>query len=179
VISVSFRPVLEDDLPLLAEWLGREHVEEWWKEPWALDAVRENYMPMILGRDPTHGFVIVYEGRDIGLIQSYRLSDHPQWAVTIAGTGLTFPSAIGIDYLIGERDLVGRGIGSAAIDAFTGLLFTQHPDVTCIVVTPQLANMASCRALEKAGYERKWTGMLDSDDPADAGVAALYMKHRD
>lgn len=45
-----------------------------------------------------------------------------------------------------------------------------------IVVTPQQANRASCRVLEKAGYKLKWAGLLDADDPADAATAVLYVR---
>ena len=43
-----------------------------------------------------------------------------------------------------------------------------------MVAVPQQANVASWRALERAGYTRWWSGQLDSDDPGDAGPAHLY-----
>lgn len=86
--------------------------------------------------------------------------------------------AAGIDYLIGEPDHVGLGIGTQAVRRFTRRPFAEWPDIEDVVVTPQTANLASCRVLEKAGYELTWTGVLDSDDPADAGVASLYVRHR-
>lgn len=46
------------------------------------------------------------------------------------------------------------------------------------MAAPQTANRASCRVLEKAGYELEWTGLLQSDDPSDAGPAALYVRQR-
>jgi aminoglycoside 6'-N-acetyltransferase len=176
--SVAFRPLTEADLGVVARWLREEHVQEWWKDPSAPERVREKYLPRILGNDPTDMYVVMFDGQDVGLIQSYRVTDHPSWAETIAGSGLAFPSAAGIDYFIGERDLVGQGIGSAAIRAFTDFVFAAYPDVEGIVVTPQAANQASCRVLEKAGYELVWTGMLDSDDPSDSGLAALYLRTR-
>jgi len=176
--TVAFRPLAESDLPLVARWLGAEHVQEWWKDPSAPERVREKYLPRILGDDPTDMYVVMFDDQDVGLIQSYRLGDHPGWATTIVGSGMAFPSAAGIDYLIGERDLVGRGMGSAAISAFTDFVFTSYPDVEAIVVTPQAANRASCRVLEKAGYQLTWTGMLNSDDPSDSGLAALYVRTR-
>ena len=30
---IDFRPLTEDDLPLLEEWLRRAHVALWWREP--------------------------------------------------------------------------------------------------------------------------------------------------
>lgn len=177
-MTIAFRPLHEADLPLVARWLGEDHVQEWWKDPSAPEQVREKYLPRIVGDEPTDVFVVMYDGQDVGLVQSYRLCDHPDWATTIAGSGLAFPSALGIDYLIGVRDLVGQGIGSAAISAFTDLVFTSYSDVDAVVVTPQAANRASCRVLEKAGYQLAWTGMLDSDDPSDPGLAALYVRTR-
>jgi len=178
VPTVVFRPLTEADLTLVARWLREEHVQKWWKDPSAPERVREKYLPCIRGDDPTNMYVIMCDGQGVGLIQCYRVGDHPGWAKTIAGSGLAFPSAAGIDYLIGERHLVGQGIGSTVIGAFTDFLFAADPDVERIVVTPQAANRASCRVLEKAGYDLVWTGMLDSDDPSDAGLAALYVRTR-
>ena len=173
-----FRPLTEADLTLVARWLREEHVQKWWKDPSAPERVREKYLPCIRGDDPTNMYVIMCDGQDVGLIQSYRVGDHPGWAKTIADSGLAFPSAAGIDYLIGERHLAGQGIGSTVIGAFTDFVFAADPDVERIVVTPQAANRASCRVLEKVGYDLVWTGMLDSDDPSDAGLAALYVRTR-
>jgi hypothetical protein len=30
---IEFRPLREDDLPLVRDWLGREHVRRWWRDP--------------------------------------------------------------------------------------------------------------------------------------------------
>ncbi|HWB36124.1 MAG TPA: hypothetical protein VHA75_08875 [Rugosimonospora sp.] len=46
------------------------------------------------------------------------------------------------------------------------------------MAAPQLANVASWRALERAGFSRLWAGQLDSDDPADAGPAYVYAVDR-
>jgi hypothetical protein len=29
---IEFRPLTESDLPLVEEWLGREHVAPWWRD---------------------------------------------------------------------------------------------------------------------------------------------------
>jgi aminoglycoside 6'-N-acetyltransferase len=178
VTSVTFRSLAEGDLPHLAGWLSAEHVQEWWRDASASDPVREKYLPRILGDEPTEVFVIVADADDIGFIQRYRLSSYPTWTNTVAGSGLTFPNGAGIDYVIGDPERVGRGIGSCAVARFTELVFADYADVDSIVVTPQSANRASCRVLEKAGYELRWTGALDSDDPSDAGPAALYVRQR-
>jgi aminoglycoside 6'-N-acetyltransferase len=178
VAPVTFRPLAEADLPQLARWLGTAHVQRWWRDEHDLETIRQKYLPRIHARDPTEVFVIVDDAQDVGIIQRYRLAAHPEWRSTVAGSGLAFANAAGIDYLIGVAERVGRGTGSRAIERFTEMLFVDYPEIDQIVVTPQEANRASCRVLEKAGYELKWTGLLDSGDPADAGKAALYVRHR-
>lgn len=168
----------EGDLPLVAAWLRAEHVQAWWRDPSAPERVEQKYLPRIRGEEPTEMFVILWHDEPVGMIQRYLLEDHPDWQRTLASTGQTFGSAAGIDYAIGVADLVGRGLGSKAVDAFSRDLFLAYPEVDEIVVTPQAANRPSCRVLEKAGYDLSWTGMLDSTDPGDAGLAALYVLRR-
>jgi aminoglycoside 6'-N-acetyltransferase len=43
---------------------------------------------------------------------------------------------------------------------------------------PQQENVASWRALEKAGFERIFAGPLESDDPSDSGPAFVYALRR-
>lgn len=178
---VSFRAMTEADLPLVAAWLREEHVQLWWNDPAAADGVEEKYLPRIRGDEPTEMFVVLWEGAEVGMIQRYLLSDHPDWVRSLAPVGLSIddPSRVaGIDYAIGVPDLIGKGIGSRLVASFSRDLFLHHPTVDKIVVTPQAANRASCRVLEKAGYELVWTGMLDSSDPGDAGPAAAYVLTR-
>lgn len=169
----------QGDLPTVARWLREEHVQRWWKDPSAADQVEQKYLPSINGLEPTEMMIILWSGAEVGMIQCYRMRDHSDWEHTLeSSTGLIFGAAAGIDYLIGVPDLVGRGIGSAAVAAFSAEVFARYPEVNQIVVTPQEANRASCRVLEKAGYTLRWRGTLDSDDPADAGTAALYVLDR-
>jgi RimJ/RimL family protein N-acetyltransferase len=177
--GLLFRPIAETDLPLLERWLGRVHVQEWWRDPSAPEHVAEKYRPCIRGTEKTDVFIMTSDDTAIGMIQSYRIEDHPGWAAAIRPSGLHFPAAAGIDYLLGEPNLIGRGIGTAAIGAFTQLVFDRYTDVDCIVVTPQAANHRSCRVLEKNGYTCEWIGHLDSNDPGDRDTAALYIKRRD
>lgn len=178
MVDTSFRSMTEGDLPLVAAWLSEEHVQQWWKDPSAPENVEAKYLPRINGVEPTEMMIIMWQGRDIGVIQRYRMSDHADWERSLAPTGLTFRAAAGIDYMIGVPDLVGAGIGSPVIAAFSADVFARYPDVDQIVVTPQEANRASCRVLEKAGYRLAWTGMLDSNDPSDSGLAALCVLDR-
>lgn len=170
--------MVEGDLPIVAAWLREAHVQAWWRDPSAPDHVEQKYLPRIRGEEPTEMFIIIWHAQPVGLIQRYLLRDHPEWRRTLMATGQPFSEAAGIDYAIGEPDLVGRGVGTHVIAEFSREVFLAYPDVDQIVVTPQAANRPSCRVLEKAGYDLIWTGMLDSTDPGDSGPAALYVLQR-
>ena len=162
----------------MSTWLAAPHVRRWWRDPADIAAVRAKYLPRILGDEPTQVFVASTHGTPFGLIQRYRFADYGTWAATVVGIGLTFSYPAGIDYMIGRSEFVGRGFGSAMIAGFTELVFADYDDVRTVVVTPQHANRASCRALENAGYALVAVGRLESDDPADEGDAAIYVRHR-
>jgi RimJ/RimL family protein N-acetyltransferase len=177
--TVRVRPLEEADLGAVSQWLAAPHVREWWRDPPDLEAVEAKYLPRIRGDEPTEVFVIECDGRSIGLIQRYRFADYGTWAATVAEAGLAFPDAAGIDYMIGDAELVSRGLGSRLVEDFSQRLFDEFQEVATIVVTPQAGNVASRRVLEKSGYAHVWTGLLDSDDPADSGPAAIYVRHRE
>ena len=162
-----------EDFWKLSRWLAAPHVARWWVSPADPAYVEEHYGPSVDGTDPTEHFVIEAGGRAIGLIQRYLLEDYPEWAATL---GLA--DAAGIDYLIGEAEYVGRGIGALAIREFTAMAFARYPEASAVVAAPQQANVGSWKALERAGFERTWAGQLESDDPGDAGPAYVYCARR-
>jgi aminoglycoside 6'-N-acetyltransferase len=122
----------EDDLALMATWLAEEHVQRWGRDPSAPQHVEEKYLPRLRGAEPTEMFVILHADEPIGFIQRYLMRNHPDGARTLYSTGQVFDEAAGIDYAIGRSDLVGRGIGSAVVAAFSESLFESvlgAPDV--------------------------------------------------
>ena len=168
----------EGDADLITRWLGHDHVRAWWGEPATRDSIAAKYGPRIRGESPTEMFIVTADGGEVGMIQRYRSADHPDYVTSIAPSGVDASGSAGIDYVVGEPGRIGKGLGSTLIAAFTDKLFAELEEIERVLVTPQAANVASCRALEKAGYERLWLGMLDSDDPSDSGEAALYAKDR-
>lgn len=162
---------------MLSHWLAAPHVQRWWREEHELDAVEARYGPLVDGVDPTQVFVVEGDGEPIGLVQRYRIRDNPEWERTLA-VAMTPPDAAGIDYLLGDEALTGRGVGAEMVERFAEDTFACYPDCAAIVVGVQQANRRSWRALEKAGFRRTWSGVLDSDDPSDEGPSHVYLRHR-
>lgn len=162
-MNIHFRPLARADFPLLVEWFRAPHVAEWWGEEADLGFLEARYGPRVDGREPVEMFIVELDGRAGGLVQRYRLTDFAEW-LEYEGLLPNIQAAAGIDYLLGNPADIGHGIGSQVIRELAGLTFLDYPDVEAIVADPDQANVASWRALEKAGFERIWAGQLASQD---------------
>jgi aminoglycoside 6'-N-acetyltransferase len=176
-VGVSFTHLEEEHLQTISEWLGKPHVNRWWPDPSDLASVTAKYRPMIEGMDTTEGFVIVLDDEPIGYIQSYRLVDEPEWSKVVA-VAIEVGDAAGIDYFIGREESTGLGLGTEAIREFVATLWDRYEGITAVVVAVQQANAPSWKALERVGFHRAWSGLLNTDDPSDQGPAYLYVKER-
>ena len=165
------------DLPLLAEWLGRSHVARWWREPSDPASVADRYGPLAEGLDTTEAFVVHDASRPIGYVQRYLIEEEPDWRASLRAA-LPDAGGIGIDYLIGEPDLVGRGVGRRMIAQFVEECWNRYPSADRITVALQQGNLASWKALEAAGFRRAWSGVIESSDPSDRGPSHIYVADR-
>ncbi len=179
--TFGFRPLAHPDLALLGRWLAEPHVEPWWLEDHSPEGVLARYGPTIDGIDATEVFVVELDGEPLGMVQRFRLADEPEWAATLTPTlpAGTDPTRVaGLDYLIGSAERTGQGLGPRMLEAFTVATFDRYPEVDIVAVAVQEPNRRSWRALEKTGYHRVYEGEIVSDDPADAGVNVVYVRHR-
>jgi aminoglycoside 6'-N-acetyltransferase len=143
---IEFRPLAENDLRLLRDWLQREHVRLWWRDP--IDETVAEYKAAIEGREPTDHYLIELDGQPVGMIQTYLACNYPDWeAIVQVGDGVA-----GVDLLIGEADLVGRGLGPRILAEFARGVVFADPGTTAVVATVEEANRRSWRAFEKAGF---------------------------
>ncbi|HEX2153004.1 MAG TPA: GNAT family N-acetyltransferase [Acidimicrobiia bacterium] len=171
-MELDIRRMTRTDLDLLARWLGEPHVTrtEWNEhDP---DDVEEDFGPSIEGDDPTALWIVLEGSRPVGLIQDYRIGDYPEWLSDLNMIA-DAAEAIGIDYLIGEPDAVGRGLGESMIRDHLRSLWDRYPDAPSVVVGVAADNRPSWRSLEKAGFQRVWAGVLPSDSP-DGPTTLLY-----
>jgi RimJ/RimL family protein N-acetyltransferase len=112
------------------------------------DATIADYRRAMQGGDPTDLYIASLDDRPIGVIQSYRIDDHPGYAAQVA----LGRAAIGIDLFIGEPDQIGRGHGPALIRAFLRDVAFPRYGVDLCVIGPTRSNVAAIRAYEKAGF---------------------------
>lgn len=147
--AITFRRLVDADLPDLVRWMAAEHAQPWFgDEPRSVEGARRIYADKLAGTSATRLWVALLDGRPMGYLQDYPVIAYDDYAVRVQD-----PTAIAFDYVIGEPDLVDRGLGPQMITAFCrDVLCRDHPDAPRFVASPDARNTRSIRALEKCGF---------------------------
>ncbi|HSW75144.1 MAG TPA: GNAT family N-acetyltransferase [Candidatus Saccharimonadales bacterium] len=150
-MDFSFRPLTKEDFELILEWLNKPHVKKWWRDQKdTLDEIEKKYGGRIEGDDPTDCYIAEIDNTPIGFIQSYPINDYPEHARSIP-----LDNAVGIDLFIGKEDFTGKGFGTKLLEQFVKkVLRVRYPDARFVVADPEVANVASVRAFQKAGFRK-------------------------
>jgi RimJ/RimL family protein N-acetyltransferase len=157
--QLSFHPMTADDLLRMHEWLQRPHIRRWWTGRETYEEVLAHYLPAIEGSKPTDLYVIMLGDRAAGFIQTYLVSDHPEFARRVD----VGEDVAGVDLFLADEDVTGKGLGSETLRTFVrDVVFARQETVACIA-DPDAQNTASLRAFEKAGFRR----VRDFFDPTD------------
>lgn len=163
----AVRPMTLGDLPDVVRWVNEPHVAQWWDENRTAEEVAAYYGPALRGEEPTRLWIWEVNGRSIGFVQDYRISDHPDY-VLLAG----HPDAIGFDYVIGEAAWVGRGIGTSLLWVYLrDIVWPAYPGAREFFAAPDHRNKRSLRVLAKLGLvEGVWFDEPRSDGGVDTVV---------
>lgn len=161
LVQVTFRRLSDADLPMLHRWLNEPGVVQWWEgDDVSWDAVVRDYGSS--STSSTEHWVASADGTDIGWVQCYPAADEPDETAPWFALGID-PTAAGIDYLIGEPARRGTGLGATMIRAFViDVVFGLHPQWSQACAGPYVENVASCRALQKAGF--RFVGIIEDED---------------
>ncbi|MEO9325210.1 GNAT family N-acetyltransferase [Nocardioides sp. C4-1] len=164
----TVRAMTRGDLPDVVAWRSAAHVARWWfgDGPPGLAAYEATYGPRIDGRDPVRMGVWEVNGRSIGLVQDYRVGDKPDYALLAPD-----PEAVGVDYLVGRVEWVGRGVGTRCLWAWLLDVRRRRPDAEHCFAAPDHRNRASLRVLAKVGFvEGLWFDQTQSDGSVETLV---------
>ena len=163
----------EADLPSVVEWLAQPHVHRWWHLDYDLAAATKKYGPRLRGEEPTHMLIVESDAAPVGLAQWYRWDDYTEDRDNYRiGDG-----ELGLDYAIGEPSTVGRGVGTIMIARLLDLLRAEAASGTPVTVTPEAANVASRRILEKNGFAHTATFQSEHrEGRVPEGPTAVYRR---
>ncbi len=138
--DVSFRPLVEADLPAVMRWLADPEVVQFYGDPPAdLAAAREDYVTPSLD-SPTWRYVIEWRGQGVGEIQYYHryAGEEYEWDA-------------GIDIFIGDPDARGHGVGLEAIRVMLRYLF-EVKRVHRALIDPEVGNERAVHVYQRAGF---------------------------
>ena len=145
----EIREFKDDDLQLLDKWLHKEYIKKWFEiadvctiDDWLREATnRDGEFKWI------NYFTVLWKGYPVGFCLYYKCVDakeHWYGDISLDGT-------YSIDYLIGEEDCLGKGIGKKMVSKLVEMIFSCE-DAKRIIVQPDKDNKASCHVLLSNGF---------------------------
>lgn len=176
--ELSWRPLAAADLPMLAGWLAQPAVARWWHHDATPAGVERDFGPSVRGEEPGEDLVVLLGGRPVGLLQRAVISEYPEDLEEFSALVDVPPGAVELDYLLADDAPRGRGLGSRLIAAAVAATWTDHPAAPAVLVAVVAANVASWRALEKAGLRRVAEGDMTPEDPRDDPRHLVYRVDR-
>lgn len=168
--DIQLRLLQEADLPMLHEWLNREHIVQWWgNERPSLDEVKAGYLPRVLAQERVTPYIGLLDGVPFAYVQSYvAMGSGDGW-----WEDETDPGVRGIDQSIADAALLGQGLGTRLVRATLQLLFAD-PAVTKVQTDPAPDNARAIRCYEKAGFRR-----IATIETPDGPAAYMLCERRD
>lgn len=178
--SISFRPLANDDLPLLLRWLGDPDVSPWYEEgALTLANIQSKYAPRILGTDTTRAFVIEMDSQKVSYIQCYWIADEPDYARQLALPPMPEPGAVGTDLFIGEEAFRNRGWGTPILRAFHRQIVFGEMQASVAIIAPSPDNHRAIRVYEKLGFRwLKTVSIVDDDHEENSGPEYVMLLTR-
>lgn len=140
------------DLKIMGAWLEQNYIRNFWGDPqdW-IKEISEN-----ISADWVKYFIVEYN-TPIGFLQYYETDKAPQgeWSDEPIGT-------VGIDYLIGEKEYLGKGHGSKIVHLLVELIKSKK-EYDYIVADPIAENVSSIKVLENNGFKLNANGLYSLD----------------
>jgi len=175
---IAFEPLQRSHFALVARWLAEPLVARWWNHETSPAAIERDFGPSLDGHDATEVFIAAAGDRPFGLIQRYPIDAYAEDLEELSTVCAVPTGALSVDYLIGEPDLRGRGLGAIMIAAFVDQSWPLYPRSDDVIVPVSAHNRASWRALERAGFRRIAEGDLQPDNPRDSLAHYVYRLQR-
>ena len=139
-----------------------------------MEEVCQKLIPCIQGVGDMKCYVIFIDKTAIGYVQCYPVKKHP-W------DNLDLPEEViqdsaGLDFFIGEKKLIGQGLGCQILDAF--LKSHIWPHYRFCLADPDICNEISMRLFRKCGFKEHQ--LINSKDALQYPVSLqLFIKERE
>jgi putative acetyltransferase len=140
------------DLSIMEAWLAQDYIQKFCGDPqdW-IKEISEN-----ISADWVKYFIVECD-TPIGFLQYYETDRAPQgeWSNEPIGT-------VGIDYLIGDVEFLGKGFGSKIVRLLVDCIKSKN-EYDYIIADPIVENVASIIVLENNGFKQNSNGLFCLD----------------
>jgi len=160
--AIKFKPIQEDDMPLLFQWFQVPHVKEGYAkgETYTLEMIGDKYLPRI--HDATiPSYIICYQDKQVGYIQLYKITDHLPEGVNNYSHAIFndyhAEELVGLDLFLADADLLGKGVSSKILREFIAMRVDKK--YRAIVVDPTINNARAIEFFERNGFKRQDTSV--------------------
>ena len=145
---LKLRLLSDADVPVVESWLNSEHVKKFFDVPGVCSI--DEWMYEIKNREGDFQFlthlIAAWDDYPIGFCQYYKCADSDEdWGA------LPLEGAYCIDYLIGEKSYLGKGLGKEILAKLVERIFSL-PNAACVVGDIDTDNKISEKTLLASGF---------------------------
>ena len=148
---LELRLLNDSDIPLIEIWLNEEHVKRWYEIP-HLGITINDWISELKEHKGEFKWItyliVLWQDRPIGLCLYYKCVDSSDEDF---GT-LPLTGSYGIDYLIGEKSYLGKGLGKGIITLLVDKIFSLQ-DAQRVTADIDKNNKASEKTLLSCGFK--------------------------
>lgn len=147
--NLSIEPLSSEHFSKMHKWFNHPHVQQFYSlKSWTEEETNKKLTPYLNSTSSIKGFIVLMNNNPIAYLQYCALAYNP-WPDQDFSDEVVL-NGVGIDFLIGEPDLVGQGLGSNIIEYFLKEIIWPHYQY-CIA-DPDIKNIASIKTLEKCDF---------------------------
>jgi aminoglycoside 6'-N-acetyltransferase len=147
--EITFRPVEEQDFPILAAWLAEPHVRRFYqKTSVSLEEVASEYGPWVREEEPSICHLAISAGNPFAYLQCYRNADYREWADLIGVDG-----GISVDVFIGDSTYLRKRLGRASLSLYLQqVAFPYYSGETRAYIAHEQRNTAALCCSRAVGF---------------------------
>jgi RimJ/RimL family protein N-acetyltransferase len=147
---LELRLLGDNDVPLVAAWLNKEHIKKWYEIP-RLGVAIDDWITEIKERNGKYCWITyliaMWQNHPIGFCQYYKCLD----SIDEDFGTLPLTGAYGIDYLVGEESYLGKGLGKGIVALLVESI-SSLPDAQRVTADIDMDNTISEKTLLSCGF---------------------------
>jgi RimJ/RimL family protein N-acetyltransferase len=144
-VNINFALAKPKDRAMIEGWVKRPHIAQWLHGQ-GLENTLSSMIQFFEGHSEFQHW-IAYDGHmPFGYLLT---SDVDQSDERVSSIDFSGSKAITLDVFICEEDYLGKGVGTGMIKEF---LIAQFPDVSDVLIDPEVVNSTAVHVYEKIGF---------------------------